>query len=264
MERQCGAARSIVGLRWLLAPVSVSLLLGGGLLWLDGPDSGEGPLDEDHRTVQTAREPAMVGEWSMSNVGDGGASAGGMTFHGDWREVVGTVGGAVEFTGAPSSGVARGTGDMNPGARDFAMSLTFTVTAIPAGAYYSGNLMQKGRYGSPGQVKLQVATAHGGSVNCFVKGSSGEVLLPSGVRVDDGRWHTASCWREGSSLGLTVDGRTRTDTFNAGTIASREPVRVGNRSETGGASDQHFGANDCSVYLIGANARADAARLTPC
>jgi hypothetical protein len=173
------------------------------------------------------------------------------------------VGGAVEFTSAPASGVARGTGD-NPGTEDFAMSVVFTSEEIPSGVGYSGKLMQKGRYDSPGQVKLQLAPANGGSVNCTVRGANGETLLRSGVTIDDGEWHTVSCWREGSRIGLTVDGLTRTDTFDAGMIVSREPVRVGNKSSATGALDQHLGANDCSVYLIGANARADAARLSPC
>ena len=120
------------------------------------------------------------------------------------------------------------------------------------------------KHHSRGQVKLQLAPANGGSVNCTVRGFSGERLLRPGVNVDDGKWHAASCWREGARIGLTVDGTTRAGTFEAGMTVSREPVRVGNKSSSTGALDQHLGANDCSVYLIGANARADAARLSPC
>jgi hypothetical protein len=68
----------------------------------------------------------------------------------------------------------------------------------------------------------------------------------------------------GPRIGATVDGTTRTDTFDAGPVVSREPVRLGNKSSATGALDQHLGANDCSVYLVGANARADVACLTHC
>jgi hypothetical protein len=214
-------------------------------------------------TAESAQASVVVGEWGMSQVGNN-TSPDDLTFSGDWQQVSGLVGGAVKFTGAPSLGVARGTKDNNPGAGEFAMSVVFTSRSIPAGVGYSGNLMQKGDYSSPGQVKLQLVPANGGTVNCRVKGAYGATLLHSTVNVDEGAWHTASCWREGSRLGLTVDGVTQTDTYNAGPIRNDQPIRVGNKSSTADSSDQHFGANDCSVYLIGADAKADAARLTPC
>jgi hypothetical protein len=204
----------------------------------------------------------------MSGVSDGtsdssdGASP--LEFAGDWEQVSGVVGGAVKFTGAPSSGAARGTEDINPGTRDFAMSVVFTSRSIPEGVGYSGNLMQKGRSSDPGQMKLQLVPTNGGTVDCVVKGADGAIRLSSAVRVDDGRWHTASCWREGSQLGLTVDDLTQLRFVDVGSIYNTQPVRVGNKSATADSSDQHFGANDCSVYLLGANAKADAARLTPC
>jgi hypothetical protein len=215
-------------------------------------------------TAQSADASIVVGAWGMSNVADGSRSSGALTFSGDWQQVSGVVGGAVRFDGAPSSGVARGTEDENPGTGDFAMSLVFTSRSIPAGAGYSGNLMQKGYSSSPGQVKLQLVPANGGTVSCRVKGGHGATFVDSNVNVDDGAWHTASCWREGTRIGLTVDGATRTEAFNAGAISNDQPVRIGNKSSAAGPSDQHFGANDCSVYLIGLNARTDATRLTPC
>jgi hypothetical protein len=232
-------------------------------------DAPQSPVTEVKRRAgaspQAAQGPVVVvGEWGMGRVGDGSDRAGDLRFSGGRRQVPGVIGGAVQFTGAPSSGVAEGTGNFNPGVADFAMSLVFTSRAIPSGVGYSGNLIQKGRSYSQGQVKLQLVPAHGGTVLCTVKGSDGARLLPSRVNVDDGKWHTASCWREGSRIGLTVDGVTRTDTLDVGTIASLEPVRVGNKSALAGASDQHVGANDCAVYLIGDNAKAAAARLTPC
>lgn len=93
----------------------------------------------------------MVGQWGMSHGEDGSESAGAMTFLGNWRQVWGVVGGAVEFTSPPGSGVARGTGDMNPGTEDFAMSVVFTSGEIPLGIDYSGNLMQKGAMTAAGR-----------------------------------------------------------------------------------------------------------------
>jgi hypothetical protein len=124
-------------------------------------------------SAPSAYASTVVGEWGMNNVDDSSRSAGGMTFSGNWQPVSGVVGGAVKLTDAPSSGVARGTADKNPGAKDFAMSLVFTSRPIPTGVGYSGNLMQKGYFFSPGQVKMQLVPANGGTVNCRVKGGQG-------------------------------------------------------------------------------------------
>ena len=220
-------------------------------------------------TATSAHTSPVVGEWSMRGVGDGTSAGAGeappLRFAGNWRQVTGFIGGAVKFTSAPSSGVARGTADMNPGTRDFAMSLVFTSGAIPQGVGYSGNLMQKGRSYSGAQIKLQLVPAQHGTVKCTIEGFKQRVRLTSTVRrVDDGRWHTASCWRNGDLVGLTVDATTERRTITLGAITNSQPVRVGNKSRTAGAADQHFGANDCSVFVIGSHARAAAARRTPC
>ncbi len=219
-------------------------------------------------TQAPAEAATVVGRWGMKATGDGrvyssvGTST--LALSGEWQQVSGVVGGAVRFTAAPSTGVAPRTADVNPGVGDFAMSLVFTSRDIPDGKGYSGNLVQKGRFGSPGQIKLQLVPAYNGSVNCRVAGRKGSRVLSSRINVDDGRWHTASCWREGSRVGLTVDGSTTAVTFDPGTISNNMALRIGNKSKSASWTDQHFGANDCTVYLIGDNARTRAADLTPC
>jgi hypothetical protein len=161
-------------------------------------------------------------------------------------------------------GVAPRSADINPGVRDFAMSVVFTSREIPNVDTYSGNLAQKGSYDSPGQIKLQLVPAYDGSVDCRINGRNGSRVLSSRINVDDGRWHTASCWRDGSRVGLTVDGTTTAATFDPGSISNNRAFRIGNKSKSADWTDQHFGSNDCTVYLIGDNARTRAADLTPC
>lgn len=117
----------------------------------------------------------------------------------------GRVGGAVEFTSAPSFATVAESEDDNPGTSGFAIRLVFTTRSIPSQSY-SGNLMQKGRFGDAGQVKLQLVPAGHGTVNCRVEGTSGAKMITSDVVVDNGAWHTAACWRNGNTVGLTVDG----------------------------------------------------------
>ncbi len=187
-----------------------------------------------------------------------------MAFSGPWQQVVGRVGEAVEFTAATSLGVALGTESQNPGADDFAMSETFTSQPIPAGVGYSGNVMQKGLFGDPGQIKMQLVPTNGGTVSCRIKGTNGAKMLGSRVLVGDGAWHTATCWREGASIGLTVDGVTKSVQWDPGSIANRKRVTIGNKSATADWTDQHLGSVDCSVYTIGAGARNEALSLINC
>ena len=105
----------------------------------------------------------------------------------------GKVGGAVEFTASPSLGTVAHSQNDNPGTQNFAVGVVFTSRPIPSRSY-SGNLVQKGLFGDAGQVKLQLDTSHGGTVACRIKGRSGATMLVSSVTVDDGAWHTATCW----------------------------------------------------------------------
>src|SRR3954452_21990524 len=68
-----------------------------------------------------------------------------MTFTGQGvLAATGLVGGAVEFTQAPSLGRAANSRSDNPGTQNFAMGIVFTSRPIPNTSSYSGNLMQKG------------------------------------------------------------------------------------------------------------------------
>lgn len=206
-----------------------------------------------------------VDQWTMKvvdgespNLAEGLA----MTFEGSWRKVRGRVGGAVRFTAATSYGVAHGTRGHNPGSENFAFSETFTSEQIPSG--YSGNLMQKGYFTDPGQIKLQLVPVNGGSVDCRIKGTNGAKILHSPVTVDDGLWHTATCFSRFRSIGLTVDGITRKLRWNPGVVSNSRAVRVGNKSSTAGASDQHLGKVDCAVYTIKGAVRRQALSSVPC
>ena len=96
-----------------------------------------------------------------------------MTFTGQGiLSATGLVGGAVEFTRAPSFGTVANSKNDNPGTQNFAMGLVFTTRPIPT-TNYGGNLMQKGLFGDPGQVKLQLVPSSQGTVNCRIKGKTG-------------------------------------------------------------------------------------------
>ena len=227
-------------------------------------------LHEDPEPAASQDRPAQVlGQWSMSTSGNKVPSSVGrepITLAGPWMPAVGLVGDAVRFHSKQTAyGVAHGTEPDNPGSSDFAMGVTFTSAPVPPDVGFGGNVMQKGRARDDGQVKIStLPTKVGGATFCRVEGSNGFRLLKSKVRIDDGEFHTAICWREEETIGLTVDGvETRLD-FDPGTILTDEPVRIGNQAPEGHWTDQHFGKNDCSLWVIGAGARQLASSLAAC
>lgn len=206
-------------------------------------------------------------QWSMTTSGDTVVSTVGsenITMYNKWQPAIGQVGDAIEFTDATSYGIAHGSESDNPGTSDFGMSVTFTSNPIPEGVGYSGNVIQKGLANKQGQVKISLVPSSGGTVACRIKGTNGYRTIGSKVIVDDGAWHKATCWRTGIMLGLTVDGITRTTTFNPGSIVTDQPLRIGNKLSTADWTDQHFGKTDCTAWVIGLNAREQALKLTPC
>lgn len=215
--------------------------------------------------MSSASAAELYGKWPMTVSGATVHNTTGqadMTLSGSWRPSTGAVGGAVQFTAATSYGVATGSEGANPGTRDFAMGVTFTSSPIRDGT--SPNVMQKGLANAQGQVKISLNPTGGGRTFCRVKGTNGYRILKSGVVVDDGRWHTAICWREGARIGLTVDGVTVSTAFDPGSVTTPLPVRIGNKSATADFTDQLFGKVDCSVWALGTGARALAASSTPC
>ena len=180
-----------------------------------------------------------------------------MTFTGQGiLSVTGLVGGAVEFTRAPSLGTVANSRYDNPGTQNFAMGVVFTSQPIPNTSSYGGNMMQKGLFGDPGQVKLQLVPAAQGTVNCRIKGTSGAKIITSSVNVDDGAWHTAVCWRAGNVVGVTVDGVVTSLTWNPGAISNTKNLTLGNKTAKAGPSDQHFGRTDFATWIIDPNARS--------
>jgi hypothetical protein len=213
----------------------------------------------------TVAYDAVVDTWSMTVVNGGvpGSGSASMSLYGNWQQVQGNVGSAVQFNSATSYGVADGTAGRNPGKLNAALGAVFRSNPIPAGGY-SGNLIQKGLWGDSGQMKVQVVPDGGGTVECRIKGSSKAKFIGSSIVVDDGQWHTAVCWREGGKLGLTVDGVTRSITASVGSIVNSRPLHVANKNESANWSDQLIGAVDCAALATGTDARPAALAALSC
>lgn len=177
-----------------------------------------------------------------------------LTLQGAWSSVAGQSGLAVLFS-KPSLGTSPSTPDLNPGTKEFAVTTVFRLPNSTANVSDTPNLAQKGLYSDSAQWKMQL-NPKPGVIECRFKGTAGAQLLSSAVtRVDDGLWHTASCWRAGNQLGLTVDDVTTQITANVGDITNHKAIQVGAKSMTS-TSDQFPGIVDYFSLAIGKGALA--------
>lgn len=209
-------------------------VLGGALLlgWFGGCNSGAEPS----RSAPTAAAPATP-QFDLAKV-DVGLGFDGVGLPGDvvpvtanegsadvMVEVVTAAGGdlvrargsagwalrtpAFQPTGAvpaaavlvlPEPGVADA---LDPGEADFVIAAEFTVDPPDPGRPEDdgANLVQRGRYGTGAQIKIDV---DGGVPACRVSGDAGEVLLKADLVVEPDHWYAVACARTGQRIELTL------------------------------------------------------------
>jgi hypothetical protein len=87
---------------------------------------------------------------------------------------------------------------LDPGTRDFAVTVQIRTTAS------FGNIIQKGQSGAKGgYFKLQNPK---GKVQCLFRGAAGSVAVTSSRATNDGQWHTIRCERTAAAVTMWVDG----------------------------------------------------------
>jgi hypothetical protein len=114
---------------------------------------------------------------------------------------------------------------LNPGTRDFAVTMRFRTT------HSYGNMIQKGQsQTSGGYFKWQIPQ---GVLSCLFRGrdTSGNVLnksVSSGTTLlNDGAWHTVRCERTTTGVTMTIDGTiTRHANGSTGSISNTVPLTI--------------------------------------
>jgi Concanavalin A-like lectin/glucanases superfamily len=112
---------------------------------------------------------------------------------------------------------------LDPGDRDYAVSLRLRMRD------QFGNVIQKGQATVPGgSFKIQVPS---GKVQCWFRGSAGQVLVTAPRPVNDGRWHTITCTRYRTGVVVTIDGAAAASRSGAtGTIMNSWPLSIGGKT----------------------------------
>jgi hypothetical protein len=167
--------------------------------------------------------------------------------------------------------------DLSPGSADFSWGADFEMSAGVTASKSSGshdngdNLVQRGLF-TETQYKLQL---DGDQPSCRLRGSTGSagaVTVQAPVVVRPGSWYGATCWRSGSTLGVSVVlydsagqvsrawNASRTSSVGFGQVtysSSSIPLSVGGKlADTGAiatsASDQFNGSVD-NVFVTVSN-----------
>src|SRR6478752_597902 len=111
------------------------------------------------------------------------------------------------YTGAAGAPAAvlvateASSGVLDPGAEAFTFGASFKLDEKSSGseADNGDNLVQRGAFDSPGQLKIQLDHE---VPSCRVKGAEGEAFVKADGPVDPGAWYSVTCERTGSDLEL--------------------------------------------------------------
>ncbi|GAA1510063.1 hypothetical protein [Nocardioides humi] len=93
---------------------------------------------------------------------------------------------------------------LDPGTGDFEVSVDFRADPATAGrpGDDGDNLVQRGRFGEPAQLKIQVDH---GLPSCRLAGTLGEALVKADGPVEPDRWYRLTCLRSGPSVRLRLE-----------------------------------------------------------
>lgn len=205
--------------------------------------------------------PAVAGfpaelrlEYSFDTVNDGVVTdltgrGHDLTLSGAWSVSEGVSSPAVAFAPVSLANTPHAK-DLNPVGREFALTVSFRLPGDTSGVTDTPNMAQKGFWGDAAQFKMQLKPDIA-AVQCRFKGTLGAKLLTSSVTgVDDGAWHTATCWKSAGKIGVTVDGTDTATTAAIGDIANTRPFRVGAKT-LNSSTDQFVGDIDYVSLAMG-------------
>ena len=201
--------------RWWVGTLAASLVLGGG----GAPARADGAYP--------------VADWEMNEVRGARVMS-----DSSGNGLDGTIGREVEVGGAYRFGrlepdtppahpqhlvTVPDYAALDPGTRPFEISLRLRTV------YHFGNIVQKGQATvAGGSYKLQIPS---GRVQCWFRGSAGQVLVTAPRPINDGRWHTITCTRYDDGVALVIDGVKVAGRYGeTGRIANSWPLSIGGKT----------------------------------
>lgn len=156
----------------------------------------------------------------------------------------------------------EGSGALDPGDDAFTFGATFQLDEHSSGsaADNGDNLVQRGTFDSPGQLKIQLDHD---VPSCRIKGEAGEVFVKAAGPIDPGSWYSVTCERKGSDVALTVKaydggagGGSWHETGPTGKLSlDAVPLTIGGKTGPDGtpvaSADQFNGVVDDVFFRVG-------------
>lgn len=154
---------------------------------------------------------------------------------------------------------------LDPGPRDLVVGVDFRADPATAGRPEDDgdNLVQRGRFGDPAQLKIQLDH---GVPSCRLAGTLGEIVVAGDQPVEPGRWYRLTCTRTAGSVRLrladlegTTEPREWTAAGDPGEIVfAHVPLSIGAKvtargripDSTGDSTDQFHGTIDRVVVDV--------------
>jgi hypothetical protein len=145
--------------------------------------------------------------------------------------------------------LATATQSFTIGAADISFTAALRFTQIPNSTVGDYDIVR----GAPtGKWKLEIVRRKNGTqakANCHFAGTNGGTQLAAGPSLADGAWHTVTCAKTTSSIALTVDGKTYTKSFSAGSIdTTGKEIALGGQAV---GADQFAGDLDYVQIAVG-------------
>jgi hypothetical protein len=182
---------------------------------------------------------AVVADWEMTDVGAPPPTMTDSSGLGNNGTVTGGVVGDGSVFTFDGTGVAvvPDTPELNPASRNVAITAVISFTRIPAVDY---DIVRKKPAGVKG-MQYRMEIMHTGKAKCFFTGDTGNSAITARPVLNDGTYHTITCTKTSSTIGVTVDGKVKTKSVTIGSITNSQSISIGAKA-TGG--DEFVGSID--------------------
>jgi len=184
---------------------------------------------------------ALVADWEMDDVGSPpstmvDSSGGGH----DGQPSGGVVGDGSTYTfdGTGVVEIADPDGTtLNPDGQDIAITASISFSQRPSKDY---DILRKKPAGVKGmQYRMEIMST--GKAKCFFTGDQGNAAITAKQVLSDGQFHTITCTKTSSTIGVTVDAKVKTKNVVIGSIVNSTDISIGAKLPSG---DNFVGSMD--------------------
>ena len=183
------------------------------------PGIAHAALDADWEMNETGSPPATMVD--SSGGGHDGQPMGGIVGDGSTYTFDGT---GVVVVSDPD-----GT-TLSPGSQDITITASVAFTQLPP--HHDYDIVRKKPAGVKGmQYRMEIMAT--GKAKCFFTGDSGNAAITAKPVLNDGQFHTISCTKTSSTIGITVDGKAKTKSVLIGSIVNATNISIGAKLEGG-------------------------------